>query len=197
MPDLDHEPRDSRVQLHVLVRVDVVERQAGGAERRELCPDFRGKLVPNTRREEIPECRVQLIVVEMPVRAHQAAQLRGRQRRASIDQHQMQPDAQPPQAARPLDGIGRRRRRHHQAGAGKDAVAVGPFDRFVDRDIEAEIVGTEDQALRRTLRQPPQLGISRWRRNWKNSTPSRNRRRIISGLRIISPSSEAIFRRRK
>jgi hypothetical protein len=42
-----------------------------------------------------------------------------------------------------------------------------------------------------------QPAISRLRRNWKNSTPSRSRRFIISGLRIISPTSEAIFLRRK
>jgi hypothetical protein len=42
-----------------------------------------------------------------------------------------------------------------------------------------------------------QLASSRVRRNWKNSTPSRSRRRIISGLLIISASSEAILPRRK
>ena len=59
------------------------------------------------------------------------------------------------------------------------------FDRLVDRRVEPEIVGADDQS--------PQLVISRLRRNWKNSTPSRSRRRIICGLFTISATSEAIF----
>ena len=78
----------------------------------------------------------------------------------------------------------------------QNAVAMAPLDRLVDRDVQPEIVCADDQAPWRA-RRLPQPGISRWRRNWKNSTPSRSRRRIISGLRIISPSSEAIFFRRK
>ena len=35
------------------------------------------------------------------------------------------------------------------------------------------------------------------RRNWKNSTPSRSRRFIISGLAIISATMDAIFDGRK
>jgi hypothetical protein len=39
--------------------------------------------------------------------------------------------------------------------------------------------------------------LCRSRRNWKNSTPSRNRRFIICGLVTISPTIEAIFGARK
>ena len=70
---------------------------------------------------------------------------------------------------------------------------MGLLDRLVDRDIATEIIGGDDQPPRRQS----QLAISRSRRNWKNSMPSRSRRRIISGLLSISPSSEAILRRRK
>ena len=79
--------------------------------------------------------------------------------------------------------------RDHQAGGRQNAVPVRLLDRLVDGGIEPEIVGADDQA--------PQLAISRLRRNWKNSTPSRSRRRIISGLLIISATSEAILPRRK
>ncbi len=45
---------------------------------------------------------------------------------------------------------------------------------------------------------PPQAAIFfRSRRKWKNSTPSRRRRFIIWGLRIISLTMEAIFGARK
>jgi hypothetical protein len=133
------------------------------------------------------------MVVEPAVAANQAVQFFRRQDRAAVDQHEMQADMQRFEAVRPVDGVRHGRRRHHQAGGRQDAVAVRSLDRFVDRDVAPEIVGSDDQPPRRQ----PQLGISRWRRNWKNSTPSRNRRRIISGLLSISPSSEAIFRRRK
>jgi hypothetical protein len=34
---------------------------------------------------------------------------------------------------------------HHQAGAGQNAVAEGKFDGFVDGDVDAEIIGIDDQ----------------------------------------------------
>jgi hypothetical protein len=70
---------------------------------------------------------------------------------------------------------------------------MSPFDRLVDCDVAAKIIGGDNEPPRRQR----QLAISRSRRNWKNSTPSRTRRRIISGLLIISPSNAAILRRRK
>jgi len=42
--DLDDEPRDGRVQMNVFVAGDVVERQARGAECRELRADLRCQL---------------------------------------------------------------------------------------------------------------------------------------------------------
>ena len=63
------------------------------------------------------------------------------------------------------------------------------FDGLVDSRVEPEIVRADDQ--------PSQLAISRLRKNWKNSTPSRRRRRSICGLLTISATSAAIFLRRK
>jgi hypothetical protein len=77
----------------------------------------------------------------------------------------------------------------HQARDRQNAVLVGLFDGFVDGRVEPEIVRADDQAS--------QLAISRLRKNWKNSTPSRKRRLIISGLLIISATKEAILPRRK
>ena len=106
-----------------------------------------------------------------------------------IDEHQMQADPQFRQATGARNGISRGGGADHQARSRQDAVPVGLFDSFVDGGIEPEIVCADDQA--------PQLAISRLRRNWKNSTPSRSRRRIICGLLIISATSEAILPRRK
>jgi hypothetical protein len=102
----------------------------------------------------------------------------------------MQPDPEPRQTARARHGIGGGGCAHHQAGAGQEAVAACLLDRFVDRVIESEIVGADDET-------PPQCASSLSRRNWKNSTPSRSRRTIISGLRTISPTIEAILPARK
>jgi hypothetical protein len=195
--DFDDEAGDGRVQMHVLVRVDVVEGEAGGAEGLELGADLLGELAPNSGREEIPKTGTERIIPKTAVASHQAAQPIGRRNRAAADQYEMQPDPKPWQPARSLNRIGDGWRPDHQARGRQDAVAMRLFDGLVDRYVQAEIVGAEDEALRERPRPPRQLGSSRSRRNWKNSTPSRTRRRIISGLRSISPSSEAIFRRRK
>ena len=101
----------------------------------------------------------------------------------------MHADPQVRQATGARHGISRGGGAHHQARGRQNAAPVRFLDSFVDGGIEPEIIGTDDQAL--------QLAISRLRKNWKNSTPSRKRRRIISGLLIISATSEAILPRRK
>jgi hypothetical protein len=55
----------------------------------------------------------------------------------------MQPDLQIGQSMRPVDGIRRRFLPHHQAGARQHPVAMGRFDRGIDRGIEAEIISRE------------------------------------------------------
>ena len=51
------------------------------------------------------------------------------------------------QPARPRHCIRRRRRADHQAGSRQNAVPMPLFDRGVDRRVEPEIVGADDQAL--------------------------------------------------
>src|SRR5271165_2053645 len=101
----------------------------------------------------------------------------------------MQSDAQARQESRPRDGV-RRGGADHQARRAEDSMPMSPFDRLVHFGREAEIVRGDDEPLQATV-------SSLSRRNWKNSTPSRRRRLIISGLRIISPTIEAIFDGRK
>ncbi len=59
------------------------------------------------------------------------------------------------------------------------------FDGVVHFASGAEIIRRDDQSL--------QAASRRARKNWKNSTPSRKRRFIISGLTIISATMDAIF----
>jgi hypothetical protein len=97
----------------------------------------------------------------------------------------MQTNAKLGQSAGTRYRIGGSNSPDHQARSGEDPVSMRLLDRLVDCRVEPEIVGADDQL--------PQLVISRLRKNWKNSTPSRSRRRIICGLFSISATSEAIF----
>jgi hypothetical protein len=102
----------------------------------------------------------------------------------------MKTNAQRGQSLRAFDGIIDGDAAHHQARCRQNPARMRKLDRFVDLRRQPEIVGRDDQRL--------QCAVSRRsRRNWKNSMPSRNRRRIISGLRTISPTIEAILLLRK
>ena len=101
----------------------------------------------------------------------------------------MQTDAQTGEAARARDCVRRRGAGDHQARRREDALFMRQFHGGVDLGRKAKIVGRDDEAV--------QSATSRSRKNRKNSIPSRRRRFIISGLRIISPTIEAIFGARK
>ena len=51
----------------MLVRVDMVKREPGGAKCLELSTDLRGKPDPDTGREEIPQCGPRLMRIELSV----------------------------------------------------------------------------------------------------------------------------------
>ncbi len=187
--DPDDLGRDRRVQVKMLVGVDVVEGQAGGRKGRELCFDLGGKLPPYVRSQE-GEAGADHIVAKPPVVVDQVGQLLGRQHRPAIDQHEMKPDPQARQSLGALDRVGHGRARDHQAGRTQYTVAVRLLDRLVDCTIGAEIVGGNDQLLQATA-------SLRRRRKSKNSTPSRSRRFIMSKSRSISATIEPILRGRK
>ena len=87
--NLDDQPRDGRMQMHVLVRVDMVERQAGRPERLELPADLGGEQAAHPRHQEIAQPGADLVVVEPPIRADQPTKLARRQHRAAIGEHDM------------------------------------------------------------------------------------------------------------
>src|ERR1700722_12916337 len=102
----------------------------------------------------------------------------------------MQPDRKPRQASRELHSAGGSRRSDHQARCGENAVDMRALDGFIDFVGEAEVVGCDDQIF--------QCAVScRSRKKRKNSTPSRSRRFMTSGLLTISPTIEAILPGRK
>ena len=174
----------------MLVRIGMVESKTGPGESGELRLNLSGELAAHPGEEEHRGARPRHVGTESSGSIQEVGNHRGGQHRFGFDQHQMKADAQRRQALCPRHRIRCRRRAHHQAGGGEDAVAVGTLHRFVDFQRRAEIVGGDDEML--------QCATSRRsRRKWKNSTPSRRRRFIISGLRTISFTMEAIFGARK
>lgn len=108
----------------------------------------------------------------------------------------MKPDPEIRHALGARDRILHSRLADHQAGTGQDAGIVGDFDSLVDSLIEAKIIGANDQPSNTRVWRC-QCNSVRSRKNWKNSTPSRKRRAIISGLTIISFIIETILPPRK
>ena len=92
------------MDVHVLVGVDMVERQPGGCIGGELGLDLAGELAAHRRLEEIGEAGAHLVVSEAPVRADQVGNLIGRQDRRAVDQDHMQADTEIRQAPGAFDG---------------------------------------------------------------------------------------------
>jgi hypothetical protein len=184
-PDFDDQSGNVRMKVHVLVSIHVVEWQAGRAKSCELRPDFRFDLATNLRKKEKADPGSGHVPIERCIAAEESGNFDIRQYGTAVHQNQMQPNAKFGQSAGPRNRISGSISPDHQARSGKDPVPMRLFDGLIDRHVEPEIVGADDQS--------PQLVISRPRRNWKNSTPSRKRRRSICGLFTISATREAIF----
>src|ERR1700760_3779140 len=102
----------------------------------------------------------------------------------------MQSDGKPREPAGQFDGWRRRRRSDHQARSGQDASDMGALNGLIDFVGEAEVIRRDDEIF--------QCAVScRSRKKRKNSTPSRSRRFMTSGLLTISPTIEAILLGRK
>lgn len=184
----------------MLVRIGVLEREAGRGEARELGMDLARHLATDGLAEEIAKTEPELIRRKPAALVHEIGDLFARQHRLPFDQHQMQPDAKVRQASCPGHGIFGGGSAHHQARGAENAFRVRTLDRFVHRNREPEIIGGEDDPARDRLGsgwQGDQAALWRSRRKWKNSTPSRSRLAAISGLFAISPTIEAIFEVRK
>lgn len=174
----------------MLVRVDVIEREAGRAKRFELRFDLGAELPPHIWPQRDGEAEPCHVGPEASCRIDQSRHALGRQHRCSLDQHDMQADAQPRQFVRTRDRILRGGACDHEACGGEDAPLMRDLDGVIDLRREPEIVGGDDELSQCA-------GSPRWRRKRKNSTPSRRRRFIMSGLMIISPTIEAILGARK
>ena len=178
------------MQMIMQMRADMVQREASGSKGFELCPDLAAELSQHRRRRNEGDTQSQEIAAQATPCVNHAGNFVSRQDWPVLDDRQMQADAQPRQALGASNCILRRRSAHHQARRTEDPVPVRLFHGFIDFGRDAEIIGRQDKL--------PQGATSRRSlRKRKNSTPSRRRRLIISGLRTISPTMEAIFGARK
>ena len=177
--------------MEMLVGIDVIERQARRRESLKLGFDLPRQLPAHLRQEEYGRAGAHHIGAKKAVGVDQIGNGGGRQRGPSFHQHQMQADAQAGHRLGAADRVGRCRSRHHQARGSEDTFLVGAFDRVVDLECGAEIVRGDNQLFQETIMS------SRVCRNWKNSTPSRNRRTSIEREVSISPTISAIFEGRK
>src|SRR5262249_52979459 len=88
-----HDAEYGRVQMHVIMGIDVVEGDAGGSKGIELRPDFPLELPPRRRREEPADSRTEQVIWKRPARIDQVGNLFRRKGRATIDEHDMQTHA--------------------------------------------------------------------------------------------------------
>ena len=152
--DLDDQPRDGRMQMHVLVRVDMVEREPGGAERLELRADLApraGARMPGRKKKRNPArshgCR--RTGRRAPTRP--AISAGGSTGAPSTSTSAARPAAPasggraPPRRPRPA-------RATIRLAVDRMPSPMRLLDRLVDRDIEAEIVGADDQPPMRPRR---------------------------------------------
>jgi hypothetical protein len=176
--------------MKVAVGIDMIEREPRGSVRLKLSRDLDFDL-PSQRRAQ-RDLRPQRgeVVAQASAPVEEVRDFVTLAQRLAVDENDVQTDTQIGQRSRALDRAGRGGRANHQGRGAQDAAAVRCFDGGVDRFAEPEIVRRYDQLI--------QFASSRRsRRKAKNSTPSRSRRIVISGLRAISETIDAIFGARK
>ena len=153
-----HEDRlHRRMQVEMMVAIDVVEVEPGPTERGKLCADLGLRLRLRTAAEVDASAHAHGIARKASIGTNQIRDLLGRQRRPAVDQHEVQPDGETRQAPCALDRIRRGGRRHHQARGCQDAVEMAELDRLVHGNGQPKIIGGDDQSLRHYSSHPARV----------------------------------------
>ena len=105
------------MNVQVLMAIDMVELQPGGAEGLELRTDLAPELAPDRWQKEEPKPGTHHVPVEF-IPAQEADDLLIRQHVMPVDQDEMEADTQPRQAAGACHGVGCCGGADHQAGGG-------------------------------------------------------------------------------
>jgi hypothetical protein len=135
------------MHVHVILRIDVVERQPGQRKTLELGSNFGRKLRPCTRSKEEANPGTDQIRQKRPVIVNEIRNPPRRQNGAAMNEYHVQPHRKIGQPPRSFNRIGRGRRTDHQACGAQHAVAMCPLYRLVDFRRNPEIVSGENQPL--------------------------------------------------
>lgn len=141
----------NRVQLKVLVGVDMVEREPGAAEQIELCGDFAAELAARVAIRHQFECQPDHVAPEAAILVGKLRDLVGAKGTPPFDQNQMEAEAQPRHRSGPPHGISGGGSRDHEAGGGQNARSVSLLDRLIDLRREAEIIRRDDEPVQRRI----------------------------------------------
>lgn len=179
-----------RMDMKMLVRIHVVEDEAGTPEGRKLGGDLLAKLAPGRGAQGERKGEPDHVAAQPARLVEQGRDFPWRRGRNAFQQGKMQANAQIRQPFGESNRARGRRTRHHQACRRQHAFAMRKFDSLVDLGGMPEVIGGDDETVQYCTSR-------RSRKKPKNSTPSRNRRLSISGLRAISATIEAIFGARR
>jgi hypothetical protein len=138
---------DGRMDVEMMVGIDVVERQTGCPKGRELRLDFRRKLRSHLGAQDDVKPEPEHIRAQLAPCIDKVRYSLPRQHRPAIDEHEVQADAKRRQTARTFDGVVDRRTAYHQACRRQDSARMRKLDRCVDLWRDAEIIGRDDQRL--------------------------------------------------
>jgi len=135
------------MQMEMLVHVDVVQRKTGSRECRKLGANLSLKLSAHGRQRKIADAPCEHAPVHVSGAIGNSGDQRRRKHRLAVGEHDVQPHSKVGERARPANRIGGGGRSHHQAGCGEDTLATRLFDGVIDRTVQSEIVGGDDQKL--------------------------------------------------
>jgi hypothetical protein len=131
--------------MKVMMRVDVIEREAGVLERLELGADLGGDLAARAGVAKDANAGADHISRESAIAADEVGNSLRRQHGNAIDQHEMKPDTQIGHAPGACYRVRRGLACDHQAGGGQNAAAMPCFDSLVDAGFETEIIRCDDK----------------------------------------------------
>jgi hypothetical protein len=136
--------RHRRMKVEVLVSVDVVESKPRCLIGAKLRFDLRADLRPNRWPRAYLKPEARKVGAQMPACVNEIGQPFGRQRRPTVDEYQMQTDAQTGETARARDRIRRGSGGDHQACRREDALLMRQFHGGIDLGRKPKIVGRDD-----------------------------------------------------
>jgi hypothetical protein len=133
------------MNVKMMMRIDVIERETGVVKKFELGADFAFDLLAYARPKKDVYSGHRYVRRKLAIESDEIGNLLGWQRRLAINQHQMKSDTKSRQTLSAGDGIGGRRRRDHKACRRQDTVAMRLLHGLVHRRHQAKIVGSHDQ----------------------------------------------------